>query len=173
MFKIFSFGVGDVFNLSNIEKINRVMNSFLDNIDVSEFEEDYREGFPNAHYEEREESHEDKFIKLEEYEDMYLLSINLKGIDIRELSIRYDPGKIEINLNRSEVERRFFGIIPKNILVKKSYNKKFEDIEDIDTSQILKNVDNGVLSIRMQKKYSLENVLSIVDVDSYEDNVDN
>lgn len=173
MFKIFSFGVGDVFNFSNIEKINRVMNSFLDNIDVSELKEDYREDFMNTHYEEREEADESYFIKLDQYDDMYLLTIDLKGVDIRELSIRYDPGKIEISLYRSEMERSFFGIIPKNILVKKPYNKKFDNIEEIDTSQILKNVDNGVLSIRMQKKYSLESLLSIVDVDSYEDNVDN
>ena len=64
-------------------------------------------------------------------------------------------------------------LIPRNILVKKAYNKKFENIEEIDTSQILKNVDNGILSIRMQKKYAVESVSSIVDVDSYEENVDN
>lgn len=173
MFKVFSFGVGDIFNLSNIEKINRVMNSFLDNIDASEFKEDYREDFTNTHYEEKEEAYENNFIELDQYEDMYLLTIDLNGIDMRELSIRYDQGKIEINLNRSEVERIFLGIIPKNIFVKKAYNKKFENIEEIDTSQILKSVDNGILSIRMQKKYSLESISSIVDVDSYEDNVDN
>jgi HSP20 family protein len=71
------------------------------------------------------------------------------------------------------LERSFFGIIPRNILVKKAYNKKFENIEEIDTSQILKNIDNGILSIRMQKKYALESASSIVDVDCYEDNVDN
>ena len=64
-------------------------------------------------------------------------------------------------------------MIPSNILVKKAYNKKFENIEEIDTSQILKSIDNGILSMRMQKKYTLESVSSIVDVDSYEDNVDN
>ena len=173
MFKIFSFQVGDIFNLKNIEKINGVMHSFLDNIDISEFTEDYRDAFSNTHHEEREEIDEDNFIELDQYEDMYLLTIDLKGIDIREVSIRYDHGIIEINLNRSELERSFFGIVPRNILVKKAYNKKFQNIEEIDTSQILKNVDNGILSIRMQKKYALESVSSIVDVDSYEDNVDN
>ena len=49
-------------------------------------------------------------LNLMQYEDMYLLTIDLKGIDIREMSIRYDPGIIEINLNRSEVERSLFGI---------------------------------------------------------------
>jgi HSP20 family protein len=173
MFKIFSFEVGDIFNLSNIEKIKTVMNSVLDNNDLDKFKEDFGETFTNEHYKEVEEVHEDNFIQLNQYEDMYLLTIDLKGIDIRELSIRYDPGKIEINLNRLEVQKSFFGIIAKNIIVKKPYNKKFENIEEIDISQILKNIDDGVLSIRMQKKYLLENESSIVEVDSYEDNVYN
>ena len=59
------------------------------------------------------------------------------------------------------------------MLVKKLYNKKFENIEEIDTSQILKSIDNGIFSMRMQKKYALESVSSIVDVNSYEENVDN
>ena len=170
MFKIFSFGFGDIFNLNNIEKINRVMHSFLDNIDISEFTENYRDTFSNENYEETEEVNENDFIELKQYEDMYLLTIDLKGIDLRELSIRYDPGIIEINLNRSEIEKSSFKEIYSNILVKKVYNKKFENIEEIDTSQILKSIDNGILSMRMQKKYALESVSSIVDVDSYEDN---
>jgi len=170
MFKIFSFGVNDIFNLKNI---NGIMYSFLDNIDINEFVEDYREAFSNNNHEEREDADEENFIVLDQYKDMYLLTIDLKGVDIRGLSIRYEAGIIEINLSRSEVERRFFGIIPKNILIKKAYNKKFKNIEEIDTSQILKNVDNGILSIRLQKKYALESVSSIVDVDCYEDNVDN
>ena len=101
---------------------------------------------------------------------MYLLTIDLKGIDLRELSIRYDPGIIEINLNRSEIEKSSLKKIYSNVLVKKAYNKKFENIEEIDTSQILKSIDNGILSMRMQKKYALESVSSIIDVDSYEDN---
>jgi len=173
MFKIFSFGVNDIFNLNNIEKINGVMYSFLDNIDLNEFGEGYKETSSNANHEEREDTDEGSFIVLDQYKDMYLLTIDLKGVDIKGLSIRYEDGIIEIKLIRSELERRFFGIIPRNILVKKAYNKKFENIEEIDTSQILKNVDNGILSIRMQKKYALESISSIVDVDCYEDNVDN
>ena len=170
MFKIFSFGFGDIFNLNNIEKINRVMHSFLDNIDISEFTENYRDTFLNENYEKTEEVNENNFIELKQYEDMYLLTIDLKGIDLRELSIRYDPGIIEINLNRSEIEKSSLRGISSNILVKKVYNKKFENIEEIDTSQIFKSIDNGILSMRMQKKYVLGSVLSIIDVDSYEDN---
>lgn len=170
MFKIFSFGFGDIFNLNNIEKVNRVMHSFLDNIDISEFTENYRDAFLNENYEKTEEVNENNFIELKQYEDMYLLTIDLKGINLRELSIRYDPGIIEINLNRSEIEKSSLRGISSNILVKKVYNKKFENIEEIDTSQIFKSIDNGILSMRMQKKYVLGSVLSIIDVDSYEDN---
>jgi HSP20 family protein len=166
MFKIFSFGFGDIFSLSNIGKINRVMHSFLDDIDINEFTENYRDTFFNENYEKTKEVNENNFIELKQYEDMYLLTIDLKGINLRELSIRYDPGIIEINLNRLELEKSSL----REILVKKVYNKKFENIEEIDTSQILKSIDNGILSMRMQKKYVLESVLSIIDVDSYEDN---
>jgi len=173
MFKIFSFQFRDAFNLNNIEKMNGVMHSFLDNINISEFTEEYREDFSEQRHEEREKSNRNDFIELKQDEDMYLLIIDLKGIDIREVSIRYNLGVIEINLNRSEIEKSFFGIVSRNMLVKKAYNKRFENIEEIDTSQILKNIDNGILSIRMQKKYPLKILSSIVDVDSYEDNVDN
>ena len=171
MFKIFSFKFGNIINLNNIEKVNRVMNSFLDNSYIWEAAEIYRDTFSNANDKEIEKEEDDEnFIELKQYEDMYLLTIDLKGIDLREVSIRYDPGIIEINLNRSEIEKSSFRQIYSNMLVKKVYNKKFENIEEIDTSQILKSIDNGILSMRMQKKYTLESVLSIVDVDSYEDN---
>ena len=85
------------------------MNSFLDNIILREFAENYKDTFSNANDKEMEEDDEDNFIELKQYEDMYLLTIDLKGIDLRELSIRYDPGIIEINLNRSEIEKNSFG----------------------------------------------------------------
>ena len=173
MFKVFSFRFGDIFTLSNIEKINTVMNSFFNNIDISEFTENYRDTLLNQNYKKTEEVNENNFIELKQYEDMYLLTIDLKGIDLRELSIRYNQGIIEINLNRSEIEQSSFRSNYSNILVKKVYYKKFENIEEIDTSQILKSIDNGILSMRMQKKYALESASNILDVDSYEDNVDN
>lgn len=173
MFKIFSFQINDIFNLNNIGKMNGVMHSFLDNINISEFTEEYGEAFYDQSYEEREKINGNDFIQLKQDDDMYLLNIDLKGIDIREVSIRYDSGTMEINLNRSEIEKKFFGIVSRNILVKKAYNKCFENLEEIDTSQILKNIDNGVLSIRMQKKYTVESLSRVVDVESYEDNVDN
>lgn len=169
MFKIFSFGLGDIFNLNNLEKIGGFVQSVLDNIDINEFVEENDDNYNDKTYEEND-NEKTEFIELKEYEDMYVLDIDLRGVDLRKLSIRYDPGIIEINLNRAEIEKRGIGILANNIIVKKAYNKKFENIEDVDTSQILKSIDNGILSIRMQKKYRLE---SIIDVDFYEDNVDN
>lgn len=165
MFKIFSFG----FNNGNMEKINELVHFFLDNVELDKFNEENREEFSSTVNQEFE-SENNNFIQLEQYEDMYLLTISLEGINLRELSIRYDPGILEINLKRLEVEKRGVGIISKSLIVKRAYNKKFENIEDIDTSQVIKSIDNGILSMRMPKKYSLEN---IVDVNSYEDNVDN
>lgn len=172
MFKIFSFRFNDIFDINNIEKINGIMHSILDNIHINQFTEEYEDVFSGNQYEEPEKSNTINFIQLKEDKDMYLLNIDLRGINIREVSIRYDPGIIEINLYRLEIQKSFFGIVPRNIIVKKPYNKRFENIEDIDTSQILKNIDNGVLSIRMQKKYPLEDFDAIVEVDSYEDNID-
>ena len=171
MFKIFSFGFGSIINSSNRERINTIMNSFLDNIYINEFTEDSRDTFTDTNDKKIEESKEMDFIELKQYEDMYLLVIDLKGIDLREVSIRYDLGIIEVNLNRAEIEKSSFQGNYGNSSVKKSYNKKFENIEQIDTSQILKSIDNGIFSMRMQKKYAL--IERIVDVDSYEENVDN
>lgn len=166
MFKIFSFGIGELFNLENIERIGGVMQSFLDNIDIEEFTK-------NNEYSEYSAEDNNSFIRMEEYDDMYLLTINLYGINIRELSIRYDPGIIEINLNRSEVQKSGFGILSRDMIVKKFYNKKFENIEDIEISRVFKSIDDGILSMRMPKKYLLENECNIIEIDSYEDNVDN
>jgi len=168
MFKVFTFGFDNFFNSNNIEKISGIMNSFLDNFDINEFTKNNED---SSSYEGNREEY-NNFIKLNRYEDMYLLTIDLKGIDLRELSIRYDPGILDINLNRLEIKKSGFGIFSNTVLVKKAYNKKFSDIEDIETNQILKSIDNGVLSIIMQKKYLLENTSNIIDVDCYQDDAD-
>lgn len=170
MFKIFSFGFGD--NANTMGKVGGIIQSFLDNINIDEFEKSYEDTSSHEYFENREEAEND-FIRLSQDEDMYLLTIDLRGVDVRELSIRYDPGIIEVNLNRSEAQRSGFGILSSNVLVKKAHNKKFTDIEEVNTDQILKNIDDGILSIRMPKKYVLENEAKIIEVESYEDNVDN
>lgn len=173
MFKIFSFGFNDIFNKNNIEKMNGIMYSILDNMDINQFTEEYEDEFSGKPYEQLEKSNTVNFIELKQDKDMYYLNIDLKGINIREVSIRYDPGIIEINLCRLEMQKSFLGIMPRNILVKRRYSKKFENIEDIDTDQVYKNIDDGILSIRMQKKYPMEIFDTIVEVDFYEDNIDN
>ncbi|WP_297427832.1 Hsp20/alpha crystallin family protein [Clostridium sp.] len=170
MFKIFSFGVGNIFNAKNIQKISGVMQTFLDIIDINELTSNNGNTFQGEYSEENLEADQESFINFEQYEDMYLLAIDLRGIDLRELSIRYDPGIIEINLIRSEIQKSSFGILSNNTIVRRAYNKKFENIEDIDTDQVLKSIDNGVLSMRMPKKYAF--IDTIIEVDSYEDNVD-
>lgn len=166
MIKIFSFGLND------IGKISGIMKSFLDNIDLNDLEKSYENTMVDE-YDENRKDESNYFIQLKQYEDMYLLTIDLKGINLRELSIRYDPGVIEVNLNRSEIEKRGFGILSNNVIIKRAYNKIFENIEEINTDQVLKSIDNGILSLRMPKKYVIESQAKIIEVDSYDDNVDN
>jgi HSP20 family protein len=169
MFKIFSFGLGD--SLNNLGKIGGMVESFINNIDINEIAKNIGDTLSDE-YHKKEETQSD-FIELQQDDDMYLLIIDLKGINMREVSIKYDVGIIEINLSRLEMEKRGIGILSNNVLVKKLYNKTFRNIEEIDTSQILKGVDNGILSIRMPKKYTIESISHVIDVDSYEDYVDN
>ena len=168
MFKIFSFGSGGNLNLNSIKKIGGIMQAFLNSIDIESLVKDYEDTIV-AEFHDGSTVDSDSFVELKQDEDMYLLTIELRGIDLRELSIRYDPGIIEVNLNRSEIQKSGFGVLSSNSVIKRVYNKKFTDIEEIDTNQILKNIDNGVLSIRMPKKYVLESGENIIEVESFED----
>lgn len=108
------------------------------------------------------------FIRLERNNDMYILKIDMKGIDLRELSIRYDPGILDINLKRSEYDNNSYnyGGYTKNI-VKRDYNTCFNNIDEIDTDRVIKSIDNGILVMRMPKKYALDSSSKIVEVESY------
>ncbi|OOM16759.1 Hsp20/alpha crystallin family protein [Clostridium saccharobutylicum] len=167
MFKIFPFGFGGIFNSSDLNEIGGMFKSFLYNVNINQIMEQCEEILSNID----EDSYKDKtdeFIKLDQYDDMYLLRINLRGIDLRELSIRYEFGQINIKLNRVEAERTGITIFSSNTLVKRKYNKEFKGIEDIDMSRVMKNIDNGILSIRMPKKYVINSSSNIIDVDNYE-----
>lgn len=158
MFKIFHC----IFNFNDLNGISEMMKSFFQNVNINEISEQYKDAFLNRHEEEYD------FIQLEQYDDMYLLKIDLRGIDLRELSIKYKVGTIDINLIRLEIERSGLAIFSNNTVVKKRYNKEFEGIEDIDMNCVMKSIDNGVLSIRMPKKYVIDNSSKIIDVDNYE-----
>lgn len=157
MFKFFS----GTFNLGNLAELGSLVETFLSTIDSSidelskEIEESTREEKISS------------FIDFQQDDDMYLLRINLNGIDLRELSIKYNPGVIDINLKRTEVEQRGIGYFTNNVIVKKKYHKNFANIEEIDTSRLIKTVENGVLKIRMPKKYVLNSSSNIIDVNYY------
>lgn len=105
------------------------------------------------------------FIQLERNNDIYTLKIDMKGIDLRELSIRYNPGILDINLKRTESDNNYRGY--SNNIIKRDYHTCFKDIEQIDTDRVLKSLDNGILVMRMPKKYNLDSSSNIVEVESY------
>ncbi|SFD06428.1 Hsp20/alpha crystallin family protein [Clostridium uliginosum] len=158
MFRIFPFKFGMV---TDVNKLGGIIGSFLDNIDdITEEHED--------EIDKLEESNE--FINLQEYDDMYVLTIELTGIDLREMSIQYNPGKISINLNRSEVIKSGFGLFTSNVIIKKNYKKEFKNIEAVEETKIFKILERGVFKISMPKKYFIDEELKIVDVDNYIEN---
>lgn len=173
MFKVFPFSFSGTFTLNQLgqltNEIGGVLLSVLENVDIDELSKKYKEVISDTYEEEEVENDTSKFIEFEEYDDMYLLRINLMGIDIRELSIKYDPGIIEINLYRAEVQNNNFFGYSNNIIQKKQYNKKFDNIEEIDTNRLVKAIDDGIYKMSMPKKYVLDNESNIVDIDNIND----
>ena len=165
MFNFFPFKGGGVFTFGTFNNRDGMVQSFFENIDMNEVTNLYEDVFSNCENVDEEQA---DFIKFESYDDMYLLTIELRGINLGELSIQYDPGIIEINLNREEINTNSLGMKKK---IKKNYNKKFDNIEEIDIDNLLKSIDADVLSIRMLKKFSLSASTEVVDID-YTDIVD-
>ena len=157
MFKFFS----GTFNMGTISELGEMLQSFFSDLGVDEFSEEAK----------RKELEEkiNTFIRFDQDDDTYVLRINLRGIDLRELSIRYNPGVIDINLKRTEVENRNWGYFSNSVMVKKTYLKNFSGIEEIDTSRLIKTVDNGILKIRMPKKYVLNGSSQVIDVNYFVD----
>lgn len=163
MFNFFPFKGGGVFTFGTFNKIDDMVESFLGDIGINEITDLYEDVFSNYENSDEEKNQEEvNFIKFESYDDMYLLTIELNGVNLRELSIRYDSGIIEINLNRLEINTNPFGIKTK---VKNHYNKTFDNIEEIDTDNILKSIDEEMLSIRMPKRFYVDGSPEIVDID--------
>lgn len=197
MFNLFPFNFSQVFNYTNSNK-NINFSSFIsftsftgqnesNFVDQSQFSD----GFKNLLYdilgdfnleqlyseynkalncmnEELIESEECRFIEFEEFQDMYVLKIDLTGIDLRELSIKYEPGIININLKRSEIDKSLgFLRYGNQRIIKKDYTKTFDNIEDIDISKVYRKVDNGVYILNMPKKYMIDSGAQIIDIESY------
>lgn len=156
-------GMNNFLNENNINALNElegILTNILNDIDIKELSKKYNVAISNLKNEKLEE--DCNFVKFDRFEDMYLLSIDLTGIDLRELSIKYDPGIINITLKRSE-----YNAVTGYGMVKKNYSKVFDEIEDIDTTHVLKSIDNGILSMRMPKKYVLEKGDNVVEVNDY------
>ncbi|NFG28671.1 Hsp20/alpha crystallin family protein [Clostridium botulinum] len=173
MFKMFPFKFWGTINIGNL---GNMIGSFLEDIDLSglidEFEQEYDEEKFNESQEPEDSKGKDvaEFIQLEEYEDMYILTIELNGVDLRQTSIQYNPGKLSINLNKMEKVSQHIGMFSSDYMVKKNYKKEFDKIESIDESKIMKILENGVLKISMPKKYALNDDSKIVDVKNYIEN---
>ncbi len=159
MFGFFRFQEMSVFTNGAFRIIDGMMDTFFQNINSFEFSEiDFNE----------EECHEtetdvDDIINFETFDDMYILSIKLKGVSLRELSIKYEDDIIDINLNRMEESKNYY----MNNMIKRHYNKTFHNIEIIDTDRLFRSIDNGCLKITMPKKYVIDDK-KVVDIEFIE-----
>ncbi|HCW54196.1 MAG TPA: Hsp20/alpha crystallin family protein [Clostridium sp.] len=148
-------------------EFKNLMSDFIGGIDFEKLYSEYNKTLNNIN-EGLIENEECRFIEFEEFQDMYLLKIDLTGIDLRELSIRYDPGIINIRLKRSEIDKTlsFFGYGDQKI-IKRDYSKTFDNIEDIDISKVYKKIDNGIYTLNMPKKYMIDSGERIIDIENY------
>lgn len=166
-FNNYNSNMNNLNGMNLFEQIQNVVSSALNSIDLEELAQQYYIAISENIRENTIENNYD-FIKFERSDDMYTLRIDLKGIDLRELSIRYDPGILDINLNRSEYDNNSYNYGGyTNNLIKKKYNTSFDNIEEIDTERVIKSIDNGVLTMRMPKKYTLNSGSKIVEVENY------
>lgn len=160
------FNINDQFN-NFTNEFENIMSDFLSGVDFDKLYSEYNNALKEIN-EELTEKEECDFINFEEFQDMYLLKIDLTGIDLRELSIKYDPGIIKISLQRAELERRSgYSRYGDQRIVKKNYTKTFDNIEDIDISKVYKNIDNGIYTLNMPKKYMIDGQSKIIEIDNY------
>ncbi|ACD23842.1 MULTISPECIES: Hsp20 family protein [Clostridium] len=173
MFKMFPFKFWGTVNIGNL---GNMIGSFLEDIDLSGLIDEFEHEYDEENFDESQEPEDSKgkdvaeFIQLEEYDDMYILTIELNGVDLRQTSIQYNPGRLSINLNKMEKVSQHIGMFSSDYMVKKNYKKEFDKIESIDESKIMKILENGVLKISMPKKYALNDDSKIVDVKNYIEN---
>ena len=162
-------------NLSGVnlfDEIQDAVNSVLSNVNIQELAEQYYNAISDIigenSIEEKKIDNNFDFIRFERDESMYILQIDMKGIDLRDLSIRYDPGILDINLKRSEYDDNYYNHLRQNNnFLKKKYSTSFNNIDEIDTDKVLKSFDNGILVMRMPKKYVLDSSSKIVEVENY------
>lgn len=149
------------------DEFRNLISDFIGGVDFEKIYSEYNKALNDIN-EEFIENEECRFIEFQEFQDMYLLKIDLTGIDLRELSIRYDPGIINIRLKKSELDKpvSFLGYVDQKI-IKKDYSKTFDNIEDIDISRVYKKIDNGIYTLNMPKKYMIDSGERIIDIENY------
>lgn len=149
------------------DEFRNLISDFIGGVDFEKIYSEYNKALNDIN-EELIENEECRFIEFQEFQDMYLLKIDLTGIDLRELSIRYDPGIINIRLKKSELDKpvSFLGYVDQKI-IKKDYSKTFDNIEDIDISRVYKKIDNGIYTLNMPKKYMIDSGERIIDIENY------
>lgn len=139
-------------------------------LNIQDIAGEYMNSMNNRGIETNKTEEEYEFIKFKELNDMYVLKIDLSGVDLRELSVKYDPGVIKISLKRSEYDDSIdFNGYNNPKVIKREYKKTFNNIEEVDLSRVIKNVDGGSFNLRMPKKYVLEQGNNIIDVDKFID----
>lgn len=150
------------------EIANEVRNLLIDigkQINIEEIAGEYINAINNMALQNGKlEEDECTFIKFKELSDMYVLKIDLTGIDLRELSVKYDPGIIQIRLKRTEMEDDRYS---NNRIIKREYNKTFNNIEEVDITRVIKNVDGRSFNLTMPKKYLVEQGSNVIDVDKF------
>ncbi|NME83890.1 Hsp20/alpha crystallin family protein [Clostridium sp. SM-530-WT-3G] len=168
----FTSGIGqnqfDFMNKAQFsDEFRNLISDFIGGVDFEKIYSEYNKALNDIN-EELIENEECRFIEFQEFQDMYLLKIDLTGIDLRELSIRYDPGIINIRLKKSELDKpvSFLGYVDQKI-IKKDYSKTFDNIEDIDISRVYKKIDNGIYTLNMPKKYMIDSGERIIDIENY------
>lgn len=163
MFGFFHFRGTSIFTENAFHMMDGMVDAFFNNINMMDIP-NFEEMEETYNKEDDIEPEEAEFIKFEQFKDMYILSIELKGVNMKEMSIKYENDIIDINLNRVEYVKSNYMM---NNMRKKHYNKIFDKIEQIDTDRLLKSIDNGWLKITMPKKYSIENT-NIIDAEYVE-----
>lgn len=181
MFNRFPFDFGNVFNISGFIKFgdssnfftfgnsddffDKFKDEFVDDINLYKMYNKTSKNNSNNLDNINQNANDDSFIEFKEFDGMYVLKVSLNGIDLRDLSIQYNPGVIKIKAKK--LEKQVFTNPNYQKVFKKEYTKKFENIEDIDLSNTLKSIDNGLFSIIMPKKYNVTSESNIVDVKDY------
>lgn len=147
MINFFNVTQFTMFSINSINTMDDIADNIYGNFNLNNNNSNYIE-------------EEDNDIMLLTYDDMYVLTIYMRGVDLRELSIQYNFDKIVVTLNRLETAYNNFGM---PILTKNKYSKSFDNLESIEVNNVSKSIDGDYLYMTMPKKYIISDNTKIVD----------